>query len=216
MRGKFISFEGPDGSGKTSVIGQVQADLEKQLGPDEVMYTREPGGDHISEQIRRVLFDDHNGDMDGRTEALLFAAARRQHLISTILPALQAGKVILCDRYIDSSIAYQGAGRQLGETEVMQINQFAIDGHFPDLTIYLDVDSEIGLRRIAEHRSDQVNRLDREQLSFHRTVRQAYLRLLAQDPQRIKKIHANQPLQQVIADTEVTIHRRFADLFDER
>lgn len=213
MKGKFISFEGPDGAGKTSVTDRVQADLEAQLGPDQVMYTREPGGDHISEQIRRVLFDDHNSDMDGRTEALLFAAARRQHVISTILPALEAGKVILCDRYIDSSIAYQGAGRHLGEDAVMQINQFAIDGRFPDLTIYLDVDSEIGLRRIARHRANQVNRLDREQLSFHKTVRQAYLRLLAQYPARIKKINANQALDQVVADVEKVIHQRFSDLF---
>lgn len=107
MQGKFISFEGPDGAGKTSVLRQIQADLEDQLGKDRVVYTREPGGDRISEQIRQLLFNAANGDMDGRTEALLFAASRRQHVISEILPDLNAGKVILCDRYVDSSVAYQ-------------------------------------------------------------------------------------------------------------
>ncbi len=213
MAGKFISFEGPDGAGKTSVMAQIQADLEKEIGKDKVMYTREPGGNHISEQIRRVLFDDQNTDMDSRTEALLFAAARRQHIVSEIVPGLAAGKVILCDRYVDSSIAYQGAGRHLGEEKVWQINQFAIDGLMPELTIYLDVESEIGLRRIAKHRSDQVNRLDEEKLSFHRTVRQSFLQLQKADPDRIKLIDASQPLEKVIQDVKQTIHAKFADLF---
>lgn len=213
MTGKFISFEGPDGAGKTSVINAIQADLEKQLGKSRVMYTREPGGNHISEQIRRVLFDDQNTDMDGRTEALLFAAARRQHIVSEIIPGLKDGKVILCDRYVDSSIAYQGAGRHLGEKKVWDVNQFAIDGLLPDLTIYLDVESEIGLRRIAEHRADQVNRLDEEQLSFHKTVRESFLRLQRENSDRIKLIDASQPLVKVIADVKQTIHAKFNDLF---
>ncbi|WP_251575117.1 dTMP kinase [Limosilactobacillus agrestimuris] len=213
MTGKFISFEGPDGAGKTSVINAIQADLEKQLGKSRVMYTREPGGNHISEQIRRVLFDDQNTDMDGRTEALLFAAARRQHIVSEIIPGLKDGKVILCDRYVDSSIAYQGAGRHLGEKKIWDVNQFAIDGLLPDLTIYLDVESEIGLRRIAEHRADQVNRLDEEQLSFHKTVRESFLRLQRENSDRIKLIDASQPLVKVIADVKQTIHAKFNDLF---
>ncbi|MCR5524871.1 dTMP kinase [Limosilactobacillus urinaemulieris] len=213
MVGKFISFEGPDGAGKTSVITAIQAELEQQLGNEKVMYTREPGGNHISEQIRRVLFDEHNTDMDGRTEALLFAAARRQHIVSEILPALKAGKVILCDRYVDSSIAYQGAGRHLGEQKIWQINQYAIDGLLPDLTIYLDVESKLGLQRIAKHRANQVNRLDEEQLSFHKTVREAFLRLQREDPERIKLIDASQSLPKVISDVKQTIHAKFNDLF---
>lgn len=212
MDGKFISFEGPDGAGKTSVMRQVKADLVDQVGPERVMYTREPGGNRISEQIRRVLFDDRNTDMDGRTEALLFAAARRQHIVSEIIPGLEAGKVILCDRYVDSSIAYQGAGRRLGEKAIWQVNQFAIDGLLPQLTIYLDIESELGLRRIAAHRSDQVNRLDEEKLAFHHTVRHSYLRLQAAHPQRIKLIDASQPLDKVIADVEKTINHRFPEL----
>lgn len=213
MVGKFISFEGPDGAGKTSVITAIQAELEQQLGNEKVMYTREPGGNHISEQIRRVLFDEHNTDMDGRTEALLFAAARRQHIVSEILPALKAGKVILCDRYVDSSIAYQGAGRHLGEQKIWQINQYAIDGLLPDLTIYLDVESKLGLQRIAKHRANQVNRLDEEQLSFHKTVREAFLRIQREDPERIKLIDASQSLPKVISDVKQTIHAKFNDLF---
>ncbi|MDO4902642.1 MAG: dTMP kinase [Limosilactobacillus sp.] len=213
MQGKFISFEGPDGAGKTSVMAAIQSELEQQLGTEQVIYTREPGGNHISEQIRQVLFNSENTDMDGRTEALLFAAARRQHIVSEILPGMEAGKVILCDRYVDSSIAYQGAGRHLGEEAIWQMNQFAIDGLLPDLTIYLDVESEIGLKRIAEHRSDQVNRLDKEKLAFHQTVRQSYLRLYEAHPDRIKLIDASQPLDQVVADVKTAIHARFAELF---
>ncbi len=213
MDGKFISFEGPDGAGKTSVIQQIQRELEDQLGTEKVMYTREPGGNKISEQIRQVLFDGQNTDMDGRTEALLFAAARRQHIVSEIIPGLKAEKVILCDRFVDSSIAYQGAGRGLGEKEIWQINQFAIDGLMPALTIYLDIESEIGLKRIAEHRSNQVNRLDEEKLEFHRTVRQSYLKLYQNYPERIKLIDASQPLEKVIEDVKTTIHDRFSDLF---
>ncbi|WP_270642347.1 dTMP kinase [Limosilactobacillus mucosae] len=213
MDGKFISFEGPDGAGKTSVMRQITADLQKQLGLDGVLYTREPGGNHIAEQIRDVLFDARNIDMDPRTEALLFAAARRQHLVSDIMPALKSGKVILCDRYVDSSIAYQGAGRGLGEDNIWRINQFAIDSLMPELTIYLDIDSELGLKRIAQNRADQVNRLDEEALSFHRKVRSAYQKLARQNPDRIVTIDASQPLTQVISATRLAIHQRFEQLF---
>jgi dTMP kinase len=214
MSGKFISFEGPDGAGKTSVMRQIKADLEEQFGADRVMYTREPGGNHISEQIRRVLFNADNTDMDARTEALLFAAARRQHIVSEILPALQEDKVILCDRYVDSSIAYQGAGRHLGEQEIWQLNQFAINGLLPELTVYLDVPSEVGLRRIAEHRSDQVNRLDKEKLAFHHLVRHSFLRLQQAHPDRIKLVDASQPLAKVVADVKQVINARYPELFN--
>ena len=214
MSGKFISFEGPDGAGKTSVMRQIKADLEEQFGADRVMYTREPGGNHISEQIRRVVFNADNTDMDARTEALLFAAARRQHIVSEILPALQEDKVILCDRYVDSSIAYQGAGRHLGEQEIWQLNQIAIDGLLPELTVYLDVPSEVGLRRIAEHRSDQVNRLDKEKLAFHHLVRHSFLRLQQAHPDRIKLVDASQPLAKVVADVKQVINARYPELFN--
>lgn len=213
MSGKFISFEGPDGAGKTSVIRQIKADLVDQLGADRVLYTREPGGSPIAEQIRRVLFAPENKDMDARTEALLFAASRRQHVVSTLRPALAAGKVILCDRYLDSSLVYQGAGRQLGMETIWKLNQYAIDGLLPNLTINLDVPSELGLRRIAEHRSNQVNRLDKEKLSFHHMVRHAFLELQKADPDRIKLIDASQSLDRVVADVKRVINQRYPELF---
>lgn len=213
MSGKFISFEGPDGAGKTSVIRQIKADLVDQLGADRVLYTREPGGSPIAEQIRRVLFAPENKDMDARTEALLFAASRRQHVVSTLRPALAAGKVVLCDRYLDSSLVYQGAGRQLGMEAIWKLNQYAIDGLLPNLTINLDVPSELGLRRIAEHRANQVNRLDKEKLSFHHMVRHAFLDLQKADPDRIKLIDASQSLDRVVADVKREINQRYPELF---
>lgn len=212
MKGIFISFEGPDGAGKTSVLRAVQRDLEEQLGPQKVIVTREPGGNRISEQIRDVLFDDQNTDMDARTEALLFAAARRQHIVQDIEPALKRGQIVISDRYVDSSVAYQGGGRGLGIDNIWELNQFAIHGLLPELTVYLDVKSEIGLKRISEHRTNQVNRLDREQLKFHRAVRSAYLKLAMRHPQRIVTVDASQELPQVIKDTESVINQRFPKL----
>ena len=212
MSGLFITIEGPDGAGKTSVLEELYPRLQLEAKRD-IVKTREPGGVKIAEKIRRIILDPKNSEMDERTEALLYAAARRQHLIQVILPALNEGKIVICDRFVDSSIAYQGAGRGLGEKEIWQINQFAIDGLMPALTIYLDIESEIGLKRIAEHRSNQVNRLDEEKLEFHRTVRQSYLKLYQNYPERIKLINASQPLKKVIEDVKATIHDRFSDLF---
>lgn len=212
MTGTFISFEGPDGAGKTSVLTAINQELVERLGNERVLLTREPGGNRISEQIRQVLFDDRNTNMDDRTEALLFAAARRQHIVEDIEPALKVGKVVLSDRYIDSSVAYQGGGRHLGTQAIWDLNQFAIHGLLPELTIYLDIDSELGLQRINEHRANQVNRLDREQLRFHQEVRAAYLELAAKHPKRIVTIDASQPLAKVISDVQETLHERFADL----
>lgn len=213
MQGTFISFEGPDGAGKTSVINAIHQQLAEQYGDEQVLLTREPGGNRISEQIREVLFDDQNTNMDARTEALLFAAARRQHIVEDIEPALKAGKIVLSDRYIDSSVAYQGGGRHLGNNDIWELNQFAIHGLLPDLTIYLDIDSELGLQRISQHRSNQVNRLDREKLWFHQDVRAAYLTLAQRHRDRIVTIDASQPLADVIQDTQQAIHRRFTNLY---
>ena len=136
-KGYFITFEGPDGSGKTTVSTAVAKRLQE--AGIESIYTREPGGIEIAEQIRSVILDPANTAMDSKTEALLYAAARRQHLIEKVLPALEAGKVVICDRFVDSSLAYQGFGRNLGIEEVLSINEFAIEGHWPDKTLYLDL-----------------------------------------------------------------------------
>lgn len=201
LSGTFISFEGPDGAGKTSALQAITTQLRPILG-DQLVLTREPGGNPISESIRTIILDRANTAMDYRTEALLYAAARRQHLAQTILPALAANQLVLCDRYVDSSIAYQGAGRQIGETAVAQMNQFATDGLLPQLTIYFDVPAEVGLRRIRAHRDPgQVDRLDVEQTAFHDRVRDAYLRLHRADPQRIHLIDATQSPTQVVAES---------------
>ncbi|WP_127849391.1 dTMP kinase [Lacticaseibacillus hulanensis] len=200
MSGKFITFEGPDGAGKDSVLDAIVPELRAQLG-DKLVVTREPGGDPIAEQIRDVILDPQNTAMDDRTEALLYAASRRQHLQDVVEPALARGAVVLCDRFVDSSVAYQGAGRQIGEQAVFDLNQFATNGLQPDLTVYLDVPSEVGLARIEQHRKDtQYDRLDQEELTFHKRVRAAYQRLAKANPQRIVTIDATKPLNQVIDD----------------
>lgn len=214
LTGKFISFEGPDGAGKTTALNSIVADLTPQLN-DNLVVTREPGGNRISEAIRDIILDRKNTEMDDRTEALLYAAARRQHIVETIMPALKSGKMVLCDRYVDSSVAYQGAGREIGVDEVYQMNLFATDGLLPDLTIYFDVPSEIGLRRIMTHRTDEINRLDVEQLSFHKRVRASYLKIAEQNPQRIQVIDATQSKAKVVSDVEKIIYQANKDLFNK-
>ncbi|MHC9536608.1 dTMP kinase [Dellaglioa sp. BT-FLS60] len=199
MTGKFVTIEGPDGSGKTSalkgIIEKIQVNLAREL-----VVTREPGGNPISEAVRGIVLNQDYPEMDKRTEALLFAASRRQHIVETILPALEADKLVICDRYVDSSIAYQGAGRDIGTQAVADMNLFATNGTKPDLTLYFDVPSEIGLKRIFEHRQNEVNRLDDEKLAFHQKVRRAYQQLAVENPERIVTIDATQSLDKVIAD----------------
>ncbi|TGD19668.1 dTMP kinase [Levilactobacillus suantsaiihabitans] len=201
LSGTFISFEGPDGAGKTSALQAITAEIAPALG-DRLTITREPGGNPISESIRSIILDRANTAMDYRTEALLYAAARRQHLAQTILPALAADKLVLCDRYVDSSVAYQGAGREIGEAAVAKMNEFATDGLLPELTIYFDVPAVVGLRRIQAHRDPtKVDRLDVEQTAFHDRVRAAYLKLQAAHPDRIKLIDATQDPATVVAQS---------------
>ena len=192
-KGLFITFEGPDGSGKTTVSTFVTQRL-LDLGYD-VVHTREPGGIDIAEQIRKVILDPKNTAMDVRTEALLYAASRRQHLIEKVLPALDQGKIVLCDRFVDSSLAYQGFARKIGIDNVLSINEFAIEGHYPDLTLYFDVDAETGLKRI-KHR-EFLDRLDQEALSFHSDVVTGYQEVVSRFNHRIVKINANQAIETV-------------------
>lgn len=200
MNGHFISFEGPDGAGKTTIL-QAMVDHYRKRLKDQLTVTREPGGNPISEAIRSIILDKENTEMDSRTEALLYAAARRQHLVETILPALQQNHVVFCDRYVDSSIAYQGAGRMIGEKAVYDMNLFATEGELPEKTIYLDVPSELGLKRIMTNRTDDVDRLDLEKLDFHQRVRDSYLKLAKEYPERIVVIDASQDLETVKGDT---------------
>lgn len=196
-KGLFITFEGPDGSGKTTVSTAVCRRLEEEGYP--VRYTREPGGSIIAEQIRKVILDPENTAMDARTEALLYAASRRQHLVERVLPALEEGMHVISDRFVDSSLAYQGTGRQIGIEEVFAINQFAIEGHMPVKTIYLDVDPEVGLERIRKGRA-YLDRLDQESLEFHERVLAGYQEVIRRYKDRMIIIDANRSPEEVIED----------------
>lgn len=205
--GIIISFEGPDGAGKTTVLEQVLPVLQEK-GYD-IITTREPGGVEIAERIRDVILDVNHVAMDNKTELLLYMAARRQHYVEKVLPALEAGKVVLIDRFIDSSIAYQGAGRGLDKDIIRRLNDFATDGRKPDLTLYFDVESEIGLARIAKNTEREVNRLDLEKLDMHKRVREGYLALTEQE-KRIVTIDASRELAEVVSETLHTILEQLA------
>ncbi|MFE7821271.1 dTMP kinase [Priestia megaterium] len=195
MSGTFITFEGPEGAGKTTIIHMVQQKLI-QHGYNIVL-TREPGGIRIAEQIREIILNPSNTEMDARTEALLYAAARRQHLVEKVIPELNKGNIVLCDRFIDSSLAYQGNARGIGVEDIFAINQFAIEQTMPQATLYFDIEPEVGLERINKGRKDEINRLDLESLDFHYKVRDGYLSLLSQFPERIRRIDANQSIEKV-------------------
>ena len=203
---RFITFEGGEGCGKSTVLKAIKERLESE--GVSVVLTREPGGTPIAEQIRNVILDKGNTAMDGRTEALLYAASRRQHLVEKIWPALQEGKTVLCDRYLDSSLAYQGGARGLGIDEVLSINLFATEGAYPDLTLLFDLEPEQGLARIAANQNREVNRLDLEKLDFHHQVRNNFLVLAKRYPDRYVIIDASQPLADVIEDAYKAIKER--------
>ncbi|MDD5793155.1 MAG: dTMP kinase [Erysipelotrichaceae bacterium] len=196
MKGLFITFEGPDGSGKTTIATRVVEELKKR--GFEVVHTREPGGIDIAEQIRNVILDPKNTRMDGKTEALLYAASRRQHLVERVYPALNNGQIVICERFLDSSLAYQGYGRQLGFDEILSINAFAIDGTYPDKTIYLAIDEEKGLERIKD-RSFK-DRLDKESIDFHHRVSEGYQEVLRRFSDRICIIDASNDIETVTSD----------------
>lgn len=197
MAGKFITFEGTDGAGKTTILNMVLDYLKEEMG-DKLVTSREPGGNPIAESIREVILDRKNVDMDKRTEALLYAAARRQNIEQTVKPAIADNKLVICDRYLDSSIAYQGGGREIGEDAINEMNQFATEGFLPDLTIYFNLPVEEGLKRIAKNRAeDEVDRLDVETIDFHNRVHVAYQRLAKTNPERIKSVDATQSIDAV-------------------
>lgn len=202
----FVTFEGGEGSGKSSVLRLLSERFEREGIP--FILTREPGGTPISEQIRNVILDKGNTAMDARTEALLYAASRRQHLVEKVWPALKEGKIVLCDRYLDSSLAYQGGARGLGVDNVLNINLFATEGTFPDLTLLFDIEPSQGLARIAANKGREVNRLDLEALSFHEGVRKGFKELAERFSDRFVVIDASQPLEKVLEDAYKAIKER--------
>ncbi len=193
MNGKFISFEGGDGSGKSTQINLLKDYLEG-LGY-EVVLSREPGGTKIGEKIREVILDVNNEEMTGETEALLYAASRAQHVGELIRPSLEAGKVVIVDRYIDSSIVYQGIARALGVDEVRDINEFGTKKLLPDITFYLDLKAEDGIGRKKEQA--KLDRLEKEHISFHNTVRDGYISLSSQSPDRIEVVDASKSIEDI-------------------
>ncbi|WP_238901273.1 MULTISPECIES: dTMP kinase [unclassified Clostridium] len=195
-KGLFIVFEGGEGTGKTTAIDAIYDWITENNF--ECIKTREPGGIKISEQIRQVILSTDNKEMDAKTEALLYAAARRQHLVEKVIPALNQGVIVLCDRFIDSSLAYQGYARNLGIEEVLSINKFAIGEYMPDMSVLFDLDPKIGLARIANNDCREVNRLDIEKLEFHERVREGYDIVYKNNNHRIVKIDANNTKENVI------------------
>lgn len=212
MTGYFISFEGPDGAGKTTALKGVIQQISKQLNQDYLL-TREPGGSNISERIRDLILDPDNTEMDARTEALLYAASRGQLVAEVLKPALASGKIVFCDRYVDSSLAYQGQGRDLGIEEVARINNFATNGLQPDLTLFLNLDPSIGLVRISNLRHEQEDRMEQEKLAFHQKVYQGYLRVAQLYPERIEIINANQAPDAVVDACVRVIKQRLPQIF---
>lgn len=204
MKGLFITLEGPDGSGKSTQT-RLLGNYLRDNGYDVVL-TREPGGTPVAERIRQVLLDSSLSGMHFRTEVMLYAASRAQHVEELIKPALQEGKIVISDRFVDSSLAYQGYGRQAGFDLVWQVNRLAVGEIWPDLTILLDLDVTRGLNRIREKRLQlserALDRMEREPVNFHKRVREGFLLLARQYPQRIKVISAAQTIEDVFGQVK--------------
>ncbi len=195
MSGFFITFEGGEGSGKTTIAKMIKDQLTKE--GYSVVLTREPGGVEIAEEIRNIIHDIKNTNMDKKTEALLYAASRRQHLIEKVIPALNKNCIVICDRFIDSSLVYQGIARGIGIDEVYQMNLFATENILPVRTIFFDIKPEDGLKRVYDNKDREVNRLDLEALDFHQKVYEGYLEICDKYSERIVKIDASQNIEGV-------------------
>ena len=206
----FITFEGPDGAGKSTIIKLVH---EKLLQDGfNIVLTREPGGTPIAEKIRDIILDNSNQALDARTEALLYAASRRQHLVEKIWPALKEGKVVLCDRFLDSSLAYQGGGRNLGVENVLNINLFATENTYPDLTLFFDISPEVGLARVSKDKKRVADRLDNENENFHDKVYKTFKEIIEQNKNRIVVIDASKSIDEVVETTYKIIKERLNGL----
>lgn len=202
-RGKFIVFEGGEGSGKSTILEMVYEYLiENKV---DCIKTREPGGIKISEDIRKIILDTKNTSMDAKTEALLYTAARRQHLVERVVPKLNDGVIVLCDRFIYSSLAYQGYARGIGMNDIYQINKFAVGEYMPDLSILFDVSPQIGLSRINKNKDREVNRLDLEKMDFHNMVREGYHKLYEENKDKFIKVNAEKSIEEVFSEVKEII-----------
>ena len=202
MKGYFITIEGSDGSGKSTQLKKIISYLEeKQV---DLVVTREPGGTTVAEAIREPILDPAYPQMTAKTEMLLYAAARAQHVEEKVLPALQAGKVVLSDRYVDSSIAYQAYGRGLGDM-VAQVNAIATGGLVPDLTIFLDLPPAVGMARKQQEENHELDRLEQEKLEFHQKVYEGYDALCKKEPERICRIDASGTIEEVFGQIKAAL-----------
>lgn len=210
MKGIFITFEGVEGSGKTTQIDLLASALEAE--GLQVVKTQEPGGTKIGAMIRKILLDPKNKEIGSMTELMLYGANRAQHIKEVILPAIREGRIVLCDRFSDSTIAYQGYGRALSLEIIEKLDIFATEGLKPSLTILLDINPEKGLfrakKRMEENNSLKEGRIEREGLSFHKRVREGFLRLAEEEPDRIKVIGADLPVED--------IHKKIIEIVKER
>jgi len=215
MRGKFITIEGPEGCGKTTQSDALVKYL-KDLG-HEVVLTREPGGTRIGEQIRSLVLDSKYGEMTPLAELLLMSASRAQHVLEKIVPAVDQGKVVICSRFADATIAYQGCGRGFDRALLKTMNAIATGGLTPDLTLLIDVDVRTGLRRAfgvekAEAKSGEGDRLEKEDIAFHERVRSGYLELAEAEPERIRVIDGSGTIEEVGA----AIRKEVDSIFGEK
>ncbi len=201
MSGLFIVIEGPDGSGKTTQIKLISEYL-KNKGYD-IMLTREPGGTKIGEDIREIILDNENIEMSYVAEALLYAASRAQHVYEKIIPAIREDKVVICDRFVYSSLVYQGVGRELGIEKVKNINEFAIQGLNPDITLFFNISPEVALNR--KTRYNRGDRLEQEDISFHKNVYNGYMKLIKMYPNDIKVIDATKNIEEVFNQIKVVL-----------
>ncbi len=204
-KGLFITFEGTDGSGKTTQIKLLEEYMRTK--ERQVVLSREPGGTRVSEIIRDIILEPENKEIVPLTEMILYAASRAQHVAEVIDPAIRAGKIVICDRYVDSSYAYQGGGRGMDLKIIADVNRIAINGTVPDITFFLDIDPEISIRRRIN--STGADRIEQEKLDFHRRVYDGYKKLSILYPDRIKTIDATRSIQEISAQINEYIDELF-------
>ncbi len=201
--GLFITVEGTDGSGKSTQIA-LMAEYLRKMG-HEVVLTREPGGTNISEKIRSIILDPENREMGYIAEALLYASSRAQHVAELIKPSVEQGKVVICDRFVDSSYVYQGFGRGIDMQILESVNKIAMDGMFPDITFFFDISPEVALERRIQ--ATGADRIENEKMEFHMKVYRGYKSLAAKDPDRIKVIDADRSIEEIAEDVKLWLGR---------
>jgi dTMP kinase len=218
MKGIFITFEGVEGSGKTTQARRLFLYLQKRCNNEKerhVLFTREPGGREISEKIRKLLLDRNHGEMAPLTELFLYLASRTQHVTDVIRPALDSNAIVICDRFADASVAYQGEARKIDRSMIRKLNEMATDGVMPDLTFLIDIDPEEGMRRKTTMVDDtgepagERDRIESESIEFHRAVRKGYLDIAREEPERVVVVNGNRSPELIFEEITAIFGERF-------